>query len=143
MTQLQDALDGVAGTYRPMVAWGLNAELNDDRLAERLTWFKEIGYGGVLLIAEPGLPYGFMDDAWLDKVEVILKLARQKDLEVWVWDDWIFPSGFGGGLVTANPDFRARKLQVAVDMLLEAGQSVSLVVPERVIAAGSVRVNKY
>ena len=34
--------------------------------------------------------------------------ARRTDMLAWLYDEDRWPSGFGGGMVTSNPEFRAR-----------------------------------
>jgi hypothetical protein len=91
----------------------------------------------------PGLPYEFLDDSYMDAVEAALREARAAGLKVWIWDDWIFPSGYGGGLVTADPQYRARRLYLSMDVILEPGQSLSITAPPRTISAGAVPVDKH
>ena len=129
--------------YRPLIALFWNAEVDRRRLAEQIDWVRAVGYGGFMVLPWHGIPYGVMTEAWLEAVEFALEQARQHDLEVWIWDDWLFPSGFGGGLVTADKAFWGRRLHLAIDIILEPEQSVSLVVPERSVAAGSVPIDKY
>jgi len=143
MGDLERALTQPPRTYRPLVAYALNARLEADALRERVDWFHQIGYGGLMIMAWPGLPNAFMDDDWLASVGHVLDRAADLELEAWIWDDWTFPSGFGGGLVTQEPRYRARRLHLAHNILLEPGEEVTLTAPQRLVAAGVVPVNKY
>lgn len=143
MGDLERALTQPPRTYRPLVAYALNARLEADALRERVDWFHQIGYGGLMIMAWPGLPNAFMDDDWLASVGHVLDRAAELELEAWIWDDWTFPSGFGGGLVTREPRYRARRLHLAHDVLLEPGEEITLTAPQRLVAAGVVPVNKY
>jgi hypothetical protein len=143
MLRIEQALHRVPRTYRPLVAYAMNAPLERDALQQRVGWFHEIGYGGLMLVPWPGLPNGFMDDAWLESVGHVMDRAAELGLEVWIWDEWTFPSGFGGGLVTEDPRFRARRLHISHDLILEPSEEISLTVPERVVSGGWAPVNKY
>lgn len=129
---------------RPIVFYCWNAALDHERLAGHIAWFKKVGLGGFIIMPLMGLPYAVLAEPWLRAVEFALEKAKALGLHVWIWDEWIFPSGMGGGLVTENPEFRARKLHLAMDVILEPGQSLSFTAPEKCIAAGVVGVNnKY
>jgi len=143
VVSFEGAIESPKNEYRPLMAFGWNAKLDHNRLIEQIDWLKEAGYGGFLIEAWAGLPNQVMDEAWIDAVETAVKRAEQNGLEVWIWDDWTFPSGFGGGLVTADPAFRARRLHITYDVILEPRQSISLVAPERTVAAGVIPINKY
>ena len=140
---LKDRVAFPMNEYRPLIALFWNAGIDRLRLAEQIDWVRDAGYGGFMVLPWHGIPYGVMAEAWLEAVEFALDRARHHGLEVWIWDDWLFPSGFGGGLVTADNAFWGRRLHLAVDIILEPEQSVSLVVPERFVAAGAVPINKY
>jgi len=96
-----------------------------------------------MIIPWSDLPYSFMSQDWLDAVDHVLQEAETLGLEVWIWDDWIFPSGFGGGEVTRNPRYMAKALRIAVDLVLEPGDDALVAVPARTVAAGVFPVDKF
>jgi hypothetical protein len=75
-------------------------------------------------------------------VEFALSKAQEKGLEVWIFDDWLFPSGFGGGAVTSDVRYRAKTLKLVVNLLLEPGECFQMALPERFVAASVVAVDK-
>ena len=139
---IKDALSQ-PGKYRPVAAWAMNDRLEKRKLTGQLKSFRYLGYGGVMVIPWGGLPNQFMDDQWLDAVEHILGDAEKLGLDVWIWDDWCFPSGFGGGEVTKTPEFRAKKLKLVIDVVLEPGEKFSAIAPQRSLAAGYFPVDKF
>jgi len=130
-------------SFRPLVYFVLNAELDHVRLSEELEAISRAGYGGVLTMPYTPLPNAVMDDAWLDAIEAMAKVARKEDLEIWLWDEWAYPSGMGGGLVTEDPRHRAKRLYMAVDLLLAPGESLECTAPPRMLAAASCPTDKY
>jgi len=131
-------------SHRPIVGWALNDRLVPARLTEQMQAFQRCGYGGMMLVPWRGLPYQVMDDEWLERIGHILAVARDLGLEVWIWDDWVFPSGPAGGVVTAeSDDYKSKVLRIAVDLVLEPGESLELRVPERALAAAVFPVDKF
>ena len=112
---LQLFLDEVADdmVHRPILVWAMNDRMNAAESRRQLESFRGCGYGGVMVMPWGGLPYEFMSDEWLDRVGEILHASRELELEVWIWDDWIFGSGAAAGRVTAREEFRAKTLRVA------------------------------
>lgn len=129
--------------HRPLAAWAMNDKMENAELERQLRSFQQLGYGGVMVIPWGGLPNDFMDDAWLDSVEHILNTAGSLGMEVWLWDDWLFPSGFGAGKVTEEPDFRSKKLRYAIDVLLQPGEEFQAKVPPRALTAAVFTANKF
>lgn len=130
-------------TYRPIIVWAMNDRLEAAELSRQIVAFKRCGYGGIMVMPWGGLPYEFMSDEWLDHVAHILACAREQELEVWLWDDWIFGSGCAGGVLTAQPEYRASCLTITVDAVIEPGETLEVIVPPRVVSAGCFPVDKY
>ncbi len=130
-------------TYRPIIVWAMNDRLDGRELTSQLDGFAQCGYGGVMIMPWGGLPYAFMADEWLDSVAHILAHAKTIGLEVWIWDDWIFGSGAAGGKVTENRDYRAKDLQKAMDLIVEAGECLDLHIPARTLAVATFTVDKF
>ena len=80
--------------FRPYVSWALNDQITRAGLERQLGSFVDCGYGGVMILPWGGTPYAFMSRPWLDRVAWAVELAAKKKLGVWLWDDWLFPSGF-------------------------------------------------
>ena len=136
-------LDEIEPTFRPQVFYFLNARLDPQRIREQIGDMKKAGHGGFVVVPINGLPNAVMDDPWLDAMAAAAKRADELGMEMWIMEDWVFPSGFGGGLVTADPQFRGRRLRLATDVILEPGEALSLTAPPRTVSAGAVPIDKY
>lgn len=130
-------------TCRPLICYWLNSKLEPDRVREQVHSFAQHGYGGLLIIPGGGLPYQVMEETWLDAVGVILDQGTRDKLDVWIWDEWIFPSGTANGLVTENPEFWAKRLTVAMDVLVAPGETFEAIAPARMLSAGACPVDKH
>jgi len=129
--------------YMPVAAWALNDNLDNKKISNQIKSFHKLGYGGVMIIPWGGLPNRFMDDAWMNSVECIVKEANASDLEVWIWDDWCFPSGFGGGFVGKEKKFRAKRLKIFIDIVFEEGENICLNIPVNTLSAAYFNIDKF
>ena len=129
--------------YKPIMVWAMNDRLTKGGISTQMALFEKCGYGGVMVMPWGGLPYECMSDEWLDMVECIMLSAEEKNMEVWLWDDWIFPSGFAGGLVGQEDKHKSKQLKIAVDVVLENGEKFESVAPPRTITAGVLSIDKY
>ena len=130
-------------TFRPIMVWAWNDTLKKERIAEQIQSMCDLGFGGFAIMPWWQLPYPFMSDEYLDVVEFALSKAEEKGLEVWIFDDWLFPSGFGGGAVTSDVSYRAKTLKLVVNLLLEPGECFHMALPERFVVASVVAADKY
>lgn len=130
-------------SYRPIIVWAMNDKLCKKELERQLVSFKDIGYGGAMVMPWGGLPYDFMCDEWLDAVRHIMQCASKLNIDVWIWDDWIFGSGTAGGKLTKNTAYRAKTLKVLLDFVIEPGESVNFMIPPRAVSGSIFPANKF
>lgn len=133
-------------SHRPLAFFGLKAHKSPDSIRTWVKWCKRQGFGGFNMIIDSECD-GRANDPWiamvLDAYETALEAARSEGLEVWIFDDWGYPSGTAGGLVCTEDAYRLKKLVISRDCRLEAGEEVSFTVPQRVVAGGIISKEGY
>ena len=98
-------------TYKPLSFWSWNAKLEKNELCEQIRAFSENGFGGFFMHARAGLLTEYMSDDWFRAVRICIEEAEKSGLEVWLYDEDGWPSGFGGGAVpSASLDFCKKHL---------------------------------
>ncbi len=98
--------------YRGLPFWSWNCKLNKQTIDEQLEIFKEMGFGGVVIHPRDGLDTEYLGTEFMDMVKHAVERCRELGLICWLYDDDRFPSGAADGLVTKNPQFRARQLRL-------------------------------
>ncbi|MCL6630085.1 MAG: hypothetical protein K6U00_10845, partial [Armatimonadetes bacterium] len=94
--------------YRPMPFWFWNGKLEIPRLEQQIADMHQKGLGGFFIHARFGLDTTYLSREWLDCVKASVKMAEKLGMEVWLYDEANFPSGLSDLKVTANPEFRAK-----------------------------------
>ncbi len=61
--------------------------------------FKDNGFGGVFIHPRAGLITPYLSREWFDLCAFTLQEAKRLDLDVWIYDENSYPSGFAGGHV--------------------------------------------
>ena len=61
-----------------------------------------------MIIATDCVGRAMMDQHGFGFIRGCIKTAKEEGLEVWIFDDWGYPSGTAGGLVCTNDSFRAK-----------------------------------
>lgn len=96
--------------YRGAPFWSWNTRLQADVLEQQIHVFKRMGMGGFHIHPRTGLNTKYLGEEFMDLVDMSVKTAESLDLRVWLYDEDRWPSGFAGGLVTQDKQFRAHHL---------------------------------
>lgn len=88
--------------YRTVPFWVWNGEITEEMIDEQLEDMKYHGMGGVFVHPRYGLITEYASEEWYALVAYALKKAKSIDIDLWLYDENSFPSGFGGGLVPSQ-----------------------------------------
>ncbi|MDR1937230.1 MAG: hypothetical protein LBQ73_01860, partial [Tannerellaceae bacterium] len=85
--------------YRSMPLWVWNGKVTEAELERMLVELKDAGFGGLFVHPRPGLITEYLSDDWFALYEYTVKRGKELGLEVWIYDENSYPSGFAGGHV--------------------------------------------
>lgn len=88
--------------YGSAPLWVWNTKVTHAIIDSMLVDFKAKGFGGVFVHPRPGLVTEYLSDDWFENWQYALKKCRQLGLEIWIYDENSYPSGFAGGHVPAQ-----------------------------------------
>ncbi len=83
--------------YAPVPFWSWNNQLYREELVKQIDEMKSVGCGGFVLHARTGLKTEYLSDEWFSLVETCLDAAKDRNMNVWIYDENGWPSGFVGG----------------------------------------------
>jgi len=99
--------------YSTAPLWVWNDDLTDELVRATLHDLADQNIKQVFIHPRPGLMTPYLSEAWFDLWKVALAEARRLDMNVWIYDENSYPSGFAGGWVPAEmPESRGRSLGV-------------------------------
>lgn len=98
--------------YRGTPFWAWNTKLEPDMLESQIEQFAEMGMGGFYIHTRVGLDTEYLGDEFMAAVQSCAKIAKEKDLFCCLYDEDRWPSGYGGGYVTKNHEFRSKYLLI-------------------------------
>lgn len=90
--------------------WSWNDKLEKDRLLEQIEWMKKESFGGFMMHARSGLKTEYLSDEWFDCIRFCVEKAKELGMQAWIYDENGWPSGFVGGKLLENEEFRERYL---------------------------------
>ncbi len=100
--QLKPLFNDPPSAYRSVPLWVWNDDMTDEEIDTQLADFKDKGIGGVFVHPRPGLITPYMSDRWNALFKRTTQKARALGMEVWIYDENSYPSGFAGGHVPAQ-----------------------------------------
>lgn len=100
--------------YRGKPFWAWNGKLDEEELRRQVGIFQEMGMGGAFMHSRNGLETKYLSKDWFAFINACVDEAKNRKMEMWLYDEDRFPSGAAGGIVTKNPKYRMRFLRVEV-----------------------------
>jgi len=108
-----------------MPFWFWNSRMSPELIRSQIGEMASAGVGGFFIHPRQGLDVPYLSAEWFELVKVAVEAARKSGMHVWLYDEYPYPSGMAGGLLTANhPEFRARTLDY-VTLHAEGGSPCS------------------
>lgn len=81
----------------PFMVW--NGKVTEAEIDRMLKEFKEAGCGGAFIHPRPGMITEYMSDEWYSLFRYAVDKGKEMDMEIWIYDENSYPSGFAGGHV--------------------------------------------
>lgn len=85
--------------YGSAPLWVWNTKVTKKIIDDMMEEFKDKNFGGIFIHPRPGLITEYLSEDWFEMVDYTLKKGKELDLEVWIYDENSYPSGFAGGHV--------------------------------------------
>jgi hypothetical protein len=88
--------------FRSAPLWVWNDKLTREEIDQQLIELKAGGMGGVFIHPRPGLITSYLSDEWFEMCRYTVDKCKEMGMQVWLYDENSYPSGFAGGHVPAE-----------------------------------------
>lgn len=85
--------------YGSAPLWVWHTKVTRAIIDSMLVDFKKNAFGGVFVHPRPGLITEYLSNDWFDLFQYAVKKGKELGLNVWIYDENSYPSGFAGGLL--------------------------------------------
>lgn len=122
--------------------WFWNGDMQDEEVARQIREMADKGIKGFFIHPRQGLTVPYLSEEWFRKVGIAVEEAKKHNLEVWLYDEYPYPSGVSGGqVILDHPEFEAKALKRQV-LDVEGSQTVEADLPwGQVVLAKAYPVN--
>ncbi|MBO9729748.1 MAG: hypothetical protein J7623_14010 [Chitinophaga sp.] len=79
--------------------WVWNSKVNKRDIDSMLNDYRKNDFGGVIIHARPGLITEYLSKDWYDLFKYAMEQGKKAGLNIWIYDENSYPTGFAGGLV--------------------------------------------
>ena len=101
-SDLKNFFQNPASEFRTVPFWVWNDEITETQIDEQLSDFKSKGFGGVFVHPRPGLITPYLSERWHQLFKYSVEKGKELGLNIWIYDENSYPSGFAGGHVPAQ-----------------------------------------
>jgi hypothetical protein len=84
-------------TTAPFFVW--NGDITSDEIDRDLVSFKNVGSSQVFIHPRPGLITEYLSEKWFKLYQHAVEKGKELGMNIWIYDENSYPSGFGGGHV--------------------------------------------
>lgn len=121
--------------------WFWNGDMRKEEIISQIQEMKAKGVPGFMIHPRQGMEIPYMSREYFDRVRTAVQAAKENDMEVWLYDEYPYPSGICGGEVTlGHPEYMNRHLEKTVQTV-QGGEHATLHAPwGRVLLARAYRM---
>lgn len=129
-------------SYRLTPFWFWNGDMDEKEIVRQIREMAEKGVGGFFICARQGLEIPYLSEQWFRLVAVAIEAAQHYELDVWLYDEYPYPSGMSGGeVILEHPDARHRQL-LPHSLIVAGPQTFSYPLPwARVLYARAIPID--
>jgi len=98
-TQVQPLFSNPPADYRTIPFFVWNDKMTKVQIDSFMQGYKDAGCGGVFIHPRYGLITEYLSKDWFDLFKYTVEKGKQLGLNVWIYDENSYPSGFAGGNV--------------------------------------------
>ncbi|MGN0183095.1 MAG: glycosyl hydrolase [Candidatus Ornithomonoglobus sp.] len=125
--------------YAPILHTAFREKYADGIVEKYAKHCADMGYSGMSLegkSAEPAWDIDCWIADYMANTEKMIRAAKENGVDVWLFDEWGYPTGTAAGKTIAeNRDYRSKCLRIVLDVILHDGEAVEFKVNDRFITA--------
>ncbi|MBN2697459.1 MAG: right-handed parallel beta-helix repeat-containing protein, partial [Bacteroidales bacterium] len=124
--------------YSMTFYWGWDGNVTEEVIARDLDEYRSKNVRIVTL--EPGYEMGapYLSPGWFEKVKTATRLARERDMRVYLVDEGKYPSGFAGGRFSSEaPELRMQALVTDTIIEVRGNGSITMELPPEIVGAAA------
>lgn len=129
----KELFENPSSEYRGTPFWSWNCKVTKEQVDFQTEALRRMGMGGAHIHCRTGMNLPYMSEEFLEQAAYAHEKLQEKGMLTWLYDEDRWPSGYGGGYVTKNPEYRMRFLvfspeEIPEGMPQDRGRDISAAV---------------
>lgn len=117
MGKFREELQSPPNEYRSSPFWAWNDWMKPTKIRQQMEQMKKQRMGGCFIHSREGLETEYLSKDWMECVKETVRYGKEKELDVWIYDEDKWPSGMAGGMVVKeHPQCRAKALTLQMNL---------------------------
>lgn len=109
--------------------WFWNGIMDKKEIVRQILEMHDQGIKGFIIHPRQGMELPYMSEAYFERIDLAVEQAKKLDMEVWLYDEYPYPSGVTAGQVTLDhPEYQCKMLDKK-EYLAESGETVVMDMP--------------
>ena len=109
--------------------WFWNGWMDEDEIIRQIREMKAQGIKGFIIHPRQGMEIPYLSNAYFDRVRLAVAEAKRLEMEVWLYDEYPYPSGVTAGQVPLDhPEYLCKMLDKR-EYLAKDGETVVMDLP--------------
>lgn len=132
--------------YAPLLHTAFDTGYTREEMRAFIEWIDARGFSGFSAEGKASPPTRDIDgwiEGFIRGMGYAVEEAEKKGMDAWLFDEWGYPTGTAAGKTMAqHPQWRSKRLYLAMDIMLEAGQTVDVSVPPGFLSAAAWHIGR-
>lgn len=109
--------------------WFWNGNLDREEIVRQIGEMHDQGISGFIIHPRQGMELPYLSEKYFEYIDLAVEQAKKWDMEVWLYDEYPYPSGVTAGQVTLDhPEYQCKMLDMK-EYQAEAGETVVMDMP--------------
>ena len=109
--------------------WFWNGNLDREEIVRQIGEMHDQGISGFIIHPRQGMELPYLSETYFEYIDLAVEQAKKWDMEVWLYDEYPYPSGVTAGQVTLDhPEYQCKMLDMK-EHQAEAGETVVMDMP--------------
>lgn len=117
--EFKEEFTNPSAKYRGFPFWAWNSKLNTKELLRQIDCFKQMGFGGFYMHSRAGMATKYLGSEFMKNVSACVNHSKKLNMYACLYDEDRWPSGFAGGYVAKEKDFRQKQICLSLKAPLE------------------------
>ena len=110
-SEMKDLFLNPPTEYNPVTMWFWNSTITKEGITKQMEEFREQGVYEFYIHPACYAEFEYLSDEYMELIKYVVAEAKRLDMKYWIYDEFEYPSGTAGGLLSRDyPELRQKRI---------------------------------